>query len=302
MNKGNAESQAYLGMMFVVMFWGLSWPAGRFISLEFGDKVITAAFIRFSFAFPFLFLISKLYYKKISIPRSFHKQIFVLGLLQVALYNYLYFTGLRFTSASDAALIIAINPILTAIFASFVYADERLTKRKSMGFLLAFSGELMIFLFSPNTQVSNRILGDLIIFGGALVWALYSTFSRPVYEHVEPITYQAWASFYGWLGLGVVSLFENPLSVRPSTTSWLILIYLGLFAAAIANSIFSFGIKSIGPSKTSIFVNLVPILGAILATLLLGENFSYIYILAFFLIISGVRLVTKRETSSTEYE
>lgn len=291
----SSEIPAYLGLVSVAMIWGLSWPAGRFIAIEFGSKVITAAFLRFSFAVPFLFVFARLMTGSLRVERRLHFHLFIFGVLQIALYNFFYLSGLRFTSASDASLMIAINPLLTAIIASFLYMDERLNLQKIAGFVIAFVGEFLIFEFSPNYDVENRVLGNAIIFLAALVWATYSAFSRPIYQKVPPLRFQAWATLYGWLVLGAFTLMEDPWDVRPSNTSWVILLYLGILSAAVANTIFSVGIKRIGPSRTSIFVNMVPLFGVLSSVLLLGERFSYWYLASFALILLGIYLVTLKK-------
>ncbi len=294
----SSDMAAYAGLVSVAMIWGLSWPAGRFIAIEFGSKVITAAFLRFSFAVPFLFLFAWLITGSLRVERKLHLYLFIFGILQIALYNFFYLSGLRFTSASDASLMIAINPLLTAIIASILYVDERLNLRKIVGFVIAFIGEFLIFQFSPNYEVENRILGNVIIFLAALVWATYSAFSRPIYQKVPPLRFQAWVTLYGWMVLGIFALMEDPWDITPSTTSWGILLYLGILSAAVANTIFSIGIKRIGPSRTSIFVNMVPLFGIIASVLILGENFSFWYLISFALIVMGITLVTKKEKST----
>ena len=190
---------------------------------------------------------------------------------------------------------IAINPLLTAIIASFLYADERLTLKKVAGFIIAFLGEFLIFRFSPNYDVENRVLGNLIIFLAALVWATYSSFSRPIYQKVHPLRFQAWVTLYGWIVLGFFTLLEDPWDVKPSNAAWGILLYLGILSAAVANTVFSVGIKRIGPSRTSIFVNMVPLFGIVASVFLLGENFSVWYLVSFVLIVAGITLVTRKE-------
>ncbi len=221
----HSSTSAYLGLTIVAAIWGGSWTAGRLIAIEFGPKILTAAFLRFSFAIPVLFIFAKLMTDSISVPKYLHKHLAIFGLLQISLYNFFYLSGLRFTSASDASLVIAINPILTAIIASFLYADEKMTMQKLAGLLLAFVGEALIFMFSPNYDVENRLLGNTIIFLAALVWAVYSSYSRPIYEVVPPLRFQAWATLYGWVALGFLSSFEEPWNVRPSQSAWIILIY-----------------------------------------------------------------------------
>ena len=197
------------------------------------------------------------------------------------------------TSASDAVLIIATMPTLTAIISALLYKDERLTIQRVLGLGIALAGISIVFLLSPNTDVQNRIFGDFIIFLAAMTWATFTALSRPLYKEIKPLTFNAWTSLYGWIALGFLALLEQPWDVRPSRTAFAILFYLGVFAAALANTIYSFSIKRIGPSKTAIFVNLVPVLGILSSILWIGEKFSIWYLVSFSIIIIGIRIVTK---------
>lgn len=293
------EQLSYIGMILTIIFWGLSWPVGKIIATNFHGASLTAAFIRFTIAFPALAVIVFLKEKSVSVPKELHIKLIILGLLQVTLYNFLYLTGLIFTSSSDASLIISLNPTITAVISSQLYSDERLTINRLLGLVVAFSGVTLIFFLSPNASGGNNILGNLIIFGGAFVWAIATSFSRPIFKQITPLRYQFWVTLYGWIALGLLSLFEKPWNVSVSGESWLALIYLGLFAAATANVLFSTGVKNLGPTKTSIFVNFVPLLGVIFSIIILSENFSTVYIVAFLLITAGVTLVNRRNHRET---
>ncbi len=282
---------AYLGMGTVVLIWAVTWPMGRVVAQELPP--FSAAFIRFTFAFPVLFLILKIRQEPTKIDQKYRMKIIGLGLLQVPLYNFFYLFGLSMTSASDAVLIIATMPTLTAIMSALLYRDERLTVQRVLGLGIALAGISIVFLLSPNTDVQNRILGDLIIFLAAFTWATFTALSRPLYKEIKSLTFNAWTSFYGWLALGFLALLEQPWNIRPSKTAFAILFYLGVFAAALANTIYSFSIKRIGPSKTAIFVNLVPVLGILSSILWIGEKFSIWYLVSFVIIILGIRIVTK---------
>ena len=291
------EQIAYASMSMVVVFWGMAWPIGRILSLEL--PAITAAFFRYSIVFPILFFSAYMLKINIKLKKEVLAKIMLLGFLQVSLYNYLFLTGVKYTSASDAVLIISINPVLTAIISSFVYQDEKLKINKIIGLFLSITGVAIIAYNSPNTNVENRLLGDAIIFGAALTWALYTTFSRPIYKTVHPIAFNAWSSLFGWLLLGILSIPQQPWNSRPSKSAIYSLLYLGIIAAALANVIFSNSVKYIGPSRTAVFVNLVPVFGVLSSVIILKEKVSIVYLLAFLIIITGIYLVQKTKNTKT---
>lgn len=286
------------------MGWGLSWPLGSIIVQALPP--LFAAFLRYSIAMPLFILAAKLFDKKnkFKIRLSDTKlqlKLAGLGALQVSLYNILFLTGLKYTSSSDATLIIAINPTLTAIFAAGLYADEKLTKNRVMGLSTALIGVTLIVLLSPNVDVEDRLLGDLIIFLAALVWALFTVLSRPLLKQIKPLTFTAWTTVYGWIFLLISTLivdieyfsFEQLKSI-PTDVIWA-LMFLAVVAAVYGNIAFNTGIVKIGPSKTAIFVNFVPVFGVFFSVLLLSDEFSMWYFLSFFLIIIGVLIINKEK-------
>ncbi|MHA2031281.1 MAG: DMT family transporter [Candidatus Kariarchaeaceae archaeon] len=291
-----SDIAVYASLLSVVMFWGTSWPAGSIISQSLPP--ITAAFIRYSISLPFFFLAAIIVDKDIRVDRRKHLKIIPLGIMQVSLYNIFFFTGLKYTSPSDAVLIIAINPTLTAIIASQIYQDEKLTKNKIQGLIIALIGVIIVVNLSENTYVPNRLLGNVIIFFAAVTWASFTAFSRPVLQEIKPLTFTAWGSLYGWILLLFISPVQGTWFVEMDREVIFGLLYLALVAGVYGNIFYNTGVKKIGPSRTSIFVNLVPIFGVISSLILIPEeDFNVWYIVSISLILWGVSLVNKNVES-----
>ncbi|MCY3413658.1 MAG: DMT family transporter [Candidatus Heimdallarchaeota archaeon] len=299
----------YILLLLTVIAWGASWPTGSIVAHAL--PALFAAFLRYTIALP-VFILAAYILEKDRIlddtqPKSlkFHLKLVFLGSLQISLYNYFFLTGLKYTSSSDATLIIAINPTITAIVAALLYLDERLTKERITGLIIALLGVSLIVLQSPNQDVENRILGDAIILIAATVWAGFTSLSKPMFKHIKPLSFTALITFYGWLILGITAFIAYPsyfnLTVIKSLSNDVVysLLFLAIFAAAFANISFNKSIGIIGPSRTAVFVNLVPIFGVLFSILLLGDAFSLFYILALLLIISGVYLVNKKKNNNT---
>lgn len=288
---------AYVAMFLVVLLWGLSWPFGRKVATEeLGPVPFTAAFIRFSFALPILFIAVRLIDGEIKIPRGSLRKIGILGVFQISVYNFFFLSGLRYTSGSDAVLII--NAGITSIsvfFASRVYVEEKITLQRFIGVAIAIFGVLIVFFLAPDQDVTNRLLGNLLIFGAAVSWSVYTVYSKPIYEKIPPLTFQLWATIFGWILLGLLAGIEqtrNPTSSVSFGSTWR-LAYLGIFAAAIANTLYSLSVKHIGPSRTSVFVNLAPLFGILFSVLLIDEVFSIWYLVSFGIIFSGIFIVNR---------
>ncbi|MHA2249972.1 MAG: DMT family transporter [Candidatus Kariarchaeaceae archaeon] len=284
-------------MFFVVILWGSSWPVTRYVSThELGRYPFTGAFIRMTFAIPFLYITAKLIDKKLVFPKHLIKQIAVMGLFQIAFHNFFFLSGLRFTSGSDGVLIINAGiASIAPIIAHQVYQDERLTTARILGILISLVGVFLVFIASPNVDVENRILGNILILGASMSWAIYTVFSRGILKEVPPLTYQLWASLFGWMFLAAFVIGEQINSRSPTILlgTWWRLAYLGVFAAAIAYSLYNISIKHLGPTRTAVFVNFAPLFGIIFSIIFADEVFSIIYPIAFIVIFMGIYMVNK---------
>lgn len=288
------------------IFAGLTWPAGRIISKDL--LPIGAALYRYTIAIP-LFIILSLINKKTHNNNFFwgnndssrlklHLNLGILGFLSVTLYTILFLEGLKWTSASDATLIFAMTPTLTVLLANFVIPEERVTKNKMIGLCIAFFGVVIIFIQSPNTSVDNRIYGNLLIVLSTFLIALYTVYSKPVLQKINVFDFSTWIMIYGWIFLVGLALFLTPeyfslkFILLIKLNVGISILYLAVFIVY-ATIVLSFGVKRIGPSKSAIFFNLVPVFGIIWSIWILAESFSIWYIPAFTAIMLGVYQVNK---------
>ncbi len=294
----------------MAIIWGGTWPLGRWlVSSDVGGETIPPlmiALIRYFVVIWFFFLI--LFLREKSLNFSFvkkHWKIFlVMGMSSVTIYQIGYMFGEFYTSASDASVIIGTLPMLVILFSSFLLKSEAFEIKKLIGAMFSFGGILIVAGFSPNINVPNRFLGDLLIFLGAVTYAFYTVISRQFLskkrEDFEPssLFLITWVSFFGFLTLLPVSLALNPEYLQFSNylsipvRVWLGLFYLIFFSTIGGYWFYLEGVKRLSASKAAIFQNLVPIIGVALSAIFLGEIFNpFVHLSALSLIVAGIFLV-----------
>ncbi len=307
------EIVAYLLLLATALIWAFTWPLGRWlVSPDVGGETIPPmiiASLRYLLVIPCFFLILKI--KEGTLNISFmktHWRIFAfMGLTSVTIYQAGYLIGEYFTSASDAVVIVSSHPMLVLIFASLILKMEELNAMRIFGTLLSFSGILLIFGFSPNVNVPDRILGDLLIFLGAIFYALYIVTSRFFLNKCKNGSFQpsslyiiTWVSFFGFLTTVPVSLIINSEYINPilyfqvPERVWFGVAYLAFISTVLGYWFYLEGVKRLSASRAAIFQNLVPIFGVGLSVVLLGEIFDpVIHISSILLIIAGITLVNR---------
>ena len=263
----------HIKLLLTAIFWGGTFIAGRALS----DHVapFSAAFLRFVIAsIPLLILTYRMEGRFPPIQKEKLFYLLLLGLTGVFSYNVFFFKGLRLIHAGRASLIIANNPIFIAM-ASFFLFKEKLNAVKIVGILVSVTGA-MIAISRGNLQgmlTESFGFGDLFIFLAVLSWVTYSLIGKRVMQDVSAIEAVTYASVTGAMMLFPAALAEGmPTDIFNYTLSnWFSLFYLGVFGTVLGFVWYYEGIKKIGPSKASLFINFVPISAIVLAFLFLGE-------------------------------
>lgn len=321
-NNKRQKNIAYLLLISTAVIWGGSWPLGRWlVSEEVGGVTIPPlmiAVVRYFLVVICFFLILKS--KEGTLNWKFAKEnwkiLTLMGLLSVTIYQVGYQLGVNMTAASDASILASTNAIWVVIFSSRFLKAEFFTWKKGVGTLLAFIAVIVVFWFSPNVNVSNRILGDILILSAAFAYAIYTILFRYFINKTREKTnlYQptslwiiTWVSFFGFLIITPISLLISPEFLNPlqylyiPSRVWIGIAYLAFISTVVGYTFYLEGIKRLNASRAAIFHTLVPIIGVILSAIFLQERFDvFIYPFSLLLVIFGITLVNHKSPRNKE--
>ena len=202
--------------------------------------------------------------------------------------------GLKYVSGAVAGIIIGSSPVVTALLSALLIQDVPL-RAVMAGSLLSFLGVGLVSVAGFQAAGEQPLLGGFLVFLGVASWALYSIGSRTIMERLSPLT-------VNWTTLLVATLLQIPLlwtdrkMLNAGLSSvagpdWLALAYLILFATAIAQQAWLFGVKGIGPSRASVLGNLTPVAAVALSALILRESVGAVELAGITLILAGVWVV-----------
>ncbi len=282
----------YIKLFLVALFSGGTFVAGRIMAANLPP--FTSAFLRFLLACFFLILFVFKKYGKF--PRLNFPQfllIIALGLTGVAGYNFLFFSGLKFITASRASMIISLNPSVITILSTLILKDK-FTKFKFIGIILSLTGALIV-ISKGNLQVifqSNIGTGELFILGCVICWSSFTVLGKIIMKDLKPIIAITYACLAGTIILILPAYQEGVLQNfrQYSVEVWLSVFALGFLGTALAFTWFYEGIDKIGPSRAGIFINFVPIFATLMAVLILHEKLSPSLIVGAIFVVSGVYL------------
>ncbi len=282
----------YAKLTAVALVWGGSFIAARVVAME--TTTFTAALWRYVIATAALVALSLVLER--GLPRLTPAQmpgVCLLGVTGVVLYNLLFLYGMQTVSASRGSLIIATVPAAT-LLGGALFLHEPLTPRRGAGIVIALLG-VAVELGRGNPLVlfqGHAGIGEAALFGGVLSWAAYTLLGRRLLTELSPLAATTYAALVGTPLLALLCLATGDLALPAATArGWGSLLFLGLFGTALAYIWFYDGVRAIGPARTSVFVNLVPIAAITFAVLLLGEPLLPSMIVGAALVVSGVFII-----------
>lgn len=205
--------------------------------------------------------------------------------------------GLKYVSGAVAGVIIGSSPVVTALLSAMLIQDVPL-RAVWLGALLSFAGVGLVSVAGFQAAGEQPLLGSTLVFLGVASWALYSIGSRAVMERMSPLT-------VNWTTLLVATVLQVPLlwtdrkmldagMSSVSAADWLALAYLVVFATAVAQQAWLFGVKGIGPSRASVLGNLTPVAAVGLSALILHESVGLVEVIGITLILAGVWVVDRQ--------
>lgn len=201
--------------------------------------------------------------------------------------------GLKYSSATNGALIDGCIPVFTALLA-LPLLRERFTLVSSLGITASLAGVAVIVLMPGEAALGVAVFGDSVLIGGTLAAAAYFVLCRRAFPQGDSLALVAGVSRYGMLFLLPVSAIELLVTgmSRPTLGDLLGLLYLGVAASALSFALWGYGLRHMEATPATLFANLNPVVGVVVAALLLGEPVTTAQLTGGLLIIAGVCIAT----------
>lgn len=263
--------------LLCTVLWGSAYPGVKIgyelfglVNANVGSKLLFAGY-RFAVAGLLILIICCAMEKQLVRPRREDwKGILQLGFMQTFLQYFFYYIGLSHTSGSKGAIVYATGTFMSVIFAHFFYKNDKMNVAKVVGCIIGFIGIVVINL---GNGIEGRIsfAGEGMLFIGATVFAFSSLLSKHISKGQNPMTLTAYQMLFGGVGLVVLGTLLGGSIATINTAAIMMFLYLaGL--SSIAFTIWTLLLKYNSVSKISIYNALMPIFGAVLSGIFLGDD------------------------------
>ena len=258
--------------IFTILVWGVTFISTKQLSQSFSAMEIL--FFRYFIAYIALWVACP---KALKV-KSLKEELYILGaaLSGALVYQYLENLSVTYTNPASVCFITALSPVFTAIFAYF-FLREKVNAKLFIGMAICLVGVFLVS-FGDSMELETGLLGDVIIFCGVWLWAVYSILVKKIdsfgYSGVlitRRIFFYAIMMMipcmYLWGGEVSFNQFLEPKNC-------LNFVYLSLFASVLCYLSWNTALKHIGAMATSAYIYVGPVVTVVLSVIILDEQLT----------------------------
>jgi drug/metabolite transporter (DMT)-like permease len=208
------------------------------------------------------------------LSRAVCGQVFLLALFEPGAYFYLEAMGIQRTLASTAAILISTIPLFVLVLEA-LWLDAPLVPLEVALILLSLGGVfLLVTAGGWERAVGGSLAGNLFVLGAALAASLYTVLAKRILTHHSPLAVTRLQVLYA-AGLYLPAAgwdLSRGAALPADASSWWALAYLAFGCSFLAYWLLNYSLSKVKASVVSAFTNLIPVVGSLLALLVLGER------------------------------
>ncbi|MFY0544575.1 DMT family transporter [Brevibacillus sp. H7] len=279
----------WLMLILCNLFWAGNYVFGKYVIAEMTPLWIT--FSRWLLALFFLFPIACFFEKPDwKAVRQAWIPLVGMGALGGIGYNLVLYSALQYTSATNAALVSALNPGVIVLCSVFLLR-ERISGIQVSGVVLSLFGVLVILTQGKLGQVfhTEYNTGDLYMLAAVMIWTFYSILGKRL--AIPPITATAVSTLFATLMMAPFALAQgiDMANIGPLAVTGII--YMVIFPSVCSFVFWNLSVRAIGASKAGVFLNLIPVFTAMIS-MILGEKITGAQVWGGLLVFLGVYLTS----------
>ena len=288
---------AYSLLVFAAFCWSGNFIVGKYAYL-FEVPPLTLNFLRWvSVWFILIPFTYKEIYKNLNHIKKNWIVISFMGVITISTFNSVVYLALTYTQVINAVLVLAAIPAVTIIISSLMKVDKT-NIFQLVGLFLSIIG---IGAIISNADI-NKIFslnfnkGDLWMLVCVLSWSLYSTLLKKYNFKFSQFTLIQLMVTVGIIFLIPQFFYEKSigLDVNLNKAFFVILFYVVIFPALAAYYCWQKGVEIVGPNRATMFIQLMPLLSALLAIIIFQEKLELYHFLGASFILSGIYLSNRR--------
>lgn len=259
------------------LLWGSAFPCIKmgYTLFQIEDagvftKILFAGY-RFALAGALVILCGSILQKKVLLPNKENfKGIVLLGFVQTTLEYAFFYIGVANTTGVKSSVLYSVNIFIAVILAHFLYQDDRLNLKKTIGCIAGFLGVIIINLGGGELGGGFSFMGEGMILLAAASFGVGALINKNVAQQGDSMTITGYQLLIGGGILILIGLLGGGKLQAVSLGAVWMLVYLALLSS-VAFTIWTLLLKYNGVGKIAIYNFLIPVFGVLLSALFLGE-------------------------------
>jgi drug/metabolite transporter (DMT)-like permease len=287
--------RAYVLLTLTTLMWGGNAIAGRLAVGEISPMVLTC--LRWVFVVAVMIpLVGRQVVAEWAKIRARWVFTILMGAFGFTAFNGLFYAAAHHTTAVNLTIFQGAIPVLV-LLGTVLFFGARVIPLQILGMIVTIVGVVLVSV-KADLEILKTLslnIGDVWMLVACLFYAGYTLGlrHRPAMPGLVFFAAMAAVAFVSSLPLIGIEIAQGAAQF-PTPTGWLILLYVAIMPSLLSQIFFMRGVELIGPARAGLFVNLVPVFGALLAVLLLGEPFATYHALGLVLVLGGIWLAEQR--------
>ncbi|MGL4483367.1 MAG: DMT family transporter [Anaerovoracaceae bacterium] len=230
---------------------------------------------------------------KVKYKRKYFPSLIVLGILQPCLYGLFEAMGIDMTTASESAILIALLPVVTALF-NGIFLKEAMTKRQVGFIVLSFVGVVVTTVFSEEFSLGGKVLGYGFLILAVMAGASYTLLTRKVSKEYSPFEVTFIMSIVGLIFFNIFNFADGSgtntyITIINNPSLVFILLFLGIVCSVGGFFAFNYMIAHMPAHiATTITISILTVTGVIAGIVFLGEPVTWYKLLGMLVIVASV--------------
>jgi len=279
-----------------MLFWGLS-----FIGTKFALQTLnpfSIVLIRLLISGAFLIILGKSLKVLEKIKREHLHWFIILAFFEPFLYFIGETYGLKYVSPTIGSILIATIPLFVP-WGAWLFFREKVSIVNFLGIVISVVGVFFTML-NKQFEFTASLLGVSLVFIAVFSAIAYTLIIRHIakdYSALSIITYQNLLGIPFFISAFFIFDYSSFNFFAISSDLWIVLLLLGVFPSSFSYMFYTYSVKVIGVSRTSVFTNLIPIITAIASFILFNEEVTWVKILGISIVILGLYIAQNAKKS-----
>lgn len=277
-------------LLLINLLWAAAYPMAKF-AINGGVPSVTLAWARWAVAMLLLPLFARLVLRvPLRLPREDLLRALALGALALGLVHILVFVGLKYTTAVDATLLLAGEPLVMAVM-SLLLLREGMPRQAAWGMVLGFVGAYLLINrgLTPPLHDRGTLVGNLLVAASVFVEGTGTVLSRNLTRRYSGIVVLFWESVGATVTLAIPAyLFWAGVHAAVTPAALGAVLYLGMVNSAFCYAVWFVLMERHHVGNMGVFLFVQPVFGALMGVLWLKEPFGVYTAIGSAMVLTGV--------------